>query len=111
MELSIVYFRPVRDRRHRRGFADPDRGFWFESQGSERTPGLLVAVLRSSERLHDENFAGGQLFVHRNIGYHQVNAVGTAKEEYRSTAWIEGFAVLMAVLICATVTAANDYQK
>lgn len=37
--------------------------------------------------------------------------VGTAKPDERKTAWIEGFAVLMAVMICATVTAANDYEK
>jgi magnesium-transporting ATPase (P-type) len=37
--------------------------------------------------------------------------VGAAKPEKRSTAWVEGFAVLMAVMICATVTAVNDYQK
>lgn len=37
--------------------------------------------------------------------------MGTAKPEHRSTAWIEGFAVLVAVAICATVTAVNDYQK
>lgn len=37
--------------------------------------------------------------------------VGTAKPNQRATAWIEGFAVLVAVAICATVTAVNDYQK
>ena len=36
---------------------------------------------------------------------------GTAKPEERSKAWIEGFAVLVAVFVCATVTAVNDYQK
>lgn len=35
--------------------------------------------------------------------------VGTASDEKRSTAWIEGFAVLVAVFVCATVTAVNDY--
>lgn len=35
--------------------------------------------------------------------------VGTAKEEKRSTAWIEGFAILVAVFVCATVTSVNDY--
>lgn len=35
--------------------------------------------------------------------------VGTASSEKRSTAWIEGFAVLVAVFVCATVTAVNDY--
>ena len=38
-------------------------------------------------------------------------SVGTATPDHRNTAWIEGFAVLMAVLICATVTAVNDYEK
>ena len=37
--------------------------------------------------------------------------MGTATPEHRGTAWIEGFAVLMAVVISATVTAANDYEK
>ena len=37
--------------------------------------------------------------------------VATAKPEKRSIAWIEGFAVLVAVFVCATVTAVNDYQK
>lgn len=37
--------------------------------------------------------------------------MGTAKPDYRNTAWIEGFAILMAVMICASVTAVNDYQK
>lgn len=38
-----------------------------------------------------------------------IDVVGTAKPDDRKLAWIEGFAVLMAVLICATVTAVNDY--
>jgi hypothetical protein len=37
--------------------------------------------------------------------------VGTADNDHRSTAWIEGFAVLVAVAISASVTAVNDYQK
>ena len=37
--------------------------------------------------------------------------VGTADADHRSTAWIEGFAVLIAVGISATVTSVNDYQK
>jgi 1,4-dihydroxy-2-naphthoate octaprenyltransferase len=37
--------------------------------------------------------------------------VGTADESHRSTAWIEGFAILVAVFISASVTAINDYQK
>jgi hypothetical protein len=35
--------------------------------------------------------------------------VGTASDEKRSTAWIEGFAILVAVCVCCTVTAVNDY--
>ena len=35
--------------------------------------------------------------------------VGTAKDEKRPTAWIEGFAILVAVSVCGTVTAVNDY--
>lgn len=37
--------------------------------------------------------------------------VGTADDDHRSTAWIEGVAVLVAVAISATVTSVNDYQK
>ena len=37
--------------------------------------------------------------------------VGTATPDKRATAWIEGFAVLVAVFICASVSAVNDYQK
>jgi hypothetical protein len=37
--------------------------------------------------------------------------VGTADDKHRSIAWIEGFAVMVAVFISATVTAVNDYQK
>ncbi len=37
--------------------------------------------------------------------------VGTADESHRSTAWIEGVAVLMAVMISASVQSINDYQK
>lgn len=40
-----------------------------------------------------------------------VIEVGTADDSHRSTAWIEGFAVLVAVGISATVTSINDYQK
>lgn len=36
---------------------------------------------------------------------------GTAEEKNRATAWIEGFAILVAVFVCALVTAVNDYQK
>jgi len=38
-------------------------------------------------------------------------SVGTADDSHRSTAWIEGAAVMLAVMISATVTAVNDYQK
>lgn len=31
--------------------------------------------------------------------------------DHRETAWIEGFAILMAVLVVSTVTAWNDYKK
>lgn len=33
------------------------------------------------------------------------------EEEERSTAWIEGFAIIMAVLIVVFVTAYNDLKK
>jgi hypothetical protein len=37
--------------------------------------------------------------------------VGVAKDEERPTAWIEGFAILVAVFVVAFVTAINNYQK
>ena len=37
--------------------------------------------------------------------------LATASDSHRSTAWIEGFAILMAVAVCANVTAINDFQK
>lgn len=37
-------------------------------------------------------------------------SVGT-EEEHRETAWIEGFAIFMAVVISSMVQAGNDYQK
>jgi hypothetical protein len=37
--------------------------------------------------------------------------VGVAAPEDRSLAWIEGFAILVAVFVCAIVTAVNNYQK
>jgi P-type E1-E2 ATPase len=37
--------------------------------------------------------------------------VGLAKPEDRGTAWIEGFAILVAVAVCASVAAGNNYQK
>lgn len=33
--------------------------------------------------------------------------VSTSPKEHRSTAWIEGFAILVAVMVCANVTAIN----
>ena len=38
-------------------------------------------------------------------------SVGTAEASKRKTAWIEGFAIFVAVMVCATVGACNDYQK
>lgn len=37
--------------------------------------------------------------------------VGTAHEEDRKTAWIEGAAIFVAVFVCSFVSAGNDYQK
>jgi len=37
--------------------------------------------------------------------------VGLASDEDKPKAWIEGFAILIAVFVCAFVTAFNDYQK
>ncbi len=37
--------------------------------------------------------------------------VGTAPAEEKSKAWVDGFAILIAVFFCASVTAINDYQK
>lgn len=37
--------------------------------------------------------------------------VSTADDDHRSIAWIEGFAILVAVFVCSTVAAANDYKK
>lgn len=39
-------------------------------------------------------------------------SLATAKDNNeRRTAWVEGFAILIAVFVCASVTALNDYQK
>jgi uncharacterized membrane protein YciS (DUF1049 family) len=35
--------------------------------------------------------------------------VGTADDHERTFAWIEGFAILVAVMVCSLVTAVNDY--
>ena len=37
--------------------------------------------------------------------------VGMADESHRATAWIDGFAIMVAVLISSSVQAENDYQK
>jgi magnesium-transporting ATPase (P-type) len=37
--------------------------------------------------------------------------VGMASNEDRKLAWLEGFAILVAVFVCASVTAINNYQK
>lgn len=37
--------------------------------------------------------------------------VSTSTEEKRSIAWIDGFAIFLAVCFCSTVQASNDYQK
>lgn len=37
--------------------------------------------------------------------------MSTAEPNKRATAWIEGVAIMVAVMICATVSAVNDYQK
>lgn len=34
-----------------------------------------------------------------------------SKSDHRSTAWIEGFAIILAVVIVVTVTAVNDWKK
>ncbi len=34
-----------------------------------------------------------------------------ANADHRETAWIEGFAIFIAVLVCSNVTAFNDYRK
>jgi magnesium-transporting ATPase (P-type) len=34
-----------------------------------------------------------------------------ADDEHRKTSWIEGISILLAVAICALVTAVNNYQK
>jgi len=33
----------------------------------------------------------------------------TAEEDHRSTAWVEGFAIFIAVIVCTNVNAVNDY--
>jgi len=38
-----------------------------------------------------------------------IISVSTADDHDRSHAWIEGFAILVAVWVCSMVTAVNDY--
>ena len=39
-------------------------------------------------------------------------SLATAEDnDERKTAWVEGFAIMIAVFVCASVTALNDYQK
>lgn len=40
-----------------------------------------------------------------------IFAMATAEEKDLSHAWIDGFAILVAVMVCSLVTATNDYQK
>jgi magnesium-transporting ATPase (P-type) len=40
-----------------------------------------------------------------------LSLVGTAEPANRSLAWIEGFAIMVAVIVCSLVTAINNYQK
>ena len=40
-----------------------------------------------------------------------VLETSTAEADHRSIAWIEGFAILIAVFVCTLVSAVNDYQK
>ena len=35
--------------------------------------------------------------------------VSTAEESHRAYAWVEGFSILVAVMVCSNVTAVNDY--
>lgn len=37
--------------------------------------------------------------------------VGMAPDDERKLAWLEGFAILVAVFVCSMVTAVNNYQK
>ena len=35
----------------------------------------------------------------------------TAPDNHKNVAWIEGFAIFVAVFVCAGVTSVNDYEK
>lgn len=37
--------------------------------------------------------------------------VSTAEDSERSIAWIDGFAIFVAVCVCSSVQAGNDHQK
>ena len=37
--------------------------------------------------------------------------VATADDEERPYSWIEGVSIFVAVFVCSTVAAGNDYQK
>ena len=43
--------------------------------------------------------------------YFKVVEMLTADESHRSTAWIEGFAIMVAVGISSGITTINDYEK
>jgi Ca2+ transporting ATPase len=85
----------IEDRRHQYGTAqvedDPPQGFFA----------LLWGAL--------EDFTLRILLAASIISIAANTAV--AEDDHRSTAWIEGFAIFVAVVVCSTVTAANDYQK
>jgi hypothetical protein len=38
-------------------------------------------------------------------------ATATATPDHRSTAWIEGFSMFIAVAVVSSIQAVNDYQK
>jgi hypothetical protein len=40
-----------------------------------------------------------------------ILSTATAEPKDRSHAWMEGFAILVAVAVCSLVAATNDYQK
>ena len=56
-----------------------------------------------------EDFTLRILFVAALLSILLETISAPADERYK--AWIEGFAVLIAVFVCASVTAVNDYQK
>ena len=38
-------------------------------------------------------------------------SLGTATDDHRSMAWIEGFSMFIAVAVVSSIQALNDYQK